>query len=162
MDPINGFVAGIVDLSIKVPYGVVSLTAEIADALGEEGIPVDQGKVAALEKYFSDTVFGKIVQGSEDVIKDSAVGKLTSALGQLYAYGRVGASYAVKGAVKAKQIYNKWSAAAVNPLTDINTPSSSKSVLVPLAFNIMNPEALPVPGVLNAVLVCPTHSISKG
>jgi hypothetical protein len=37
VDPINGFVAGIVDLSIKVPYGVVSLTAEIADALEDEG-----------------------------------------------------------------------------------------------------------------------------
>jgi hypothetical protein len=86
IDPITGFVSGIIDASIKIPYGVVSLTAEIADALGEEGIPVDQGKVAQLEKYFSDTVFGKIQQGAEDVVKDSAVGKLTSALGQLYAY----------------------------------------------------------------------------
>jgi hypothetical protein len=65
--------------------------------LDEENIPVDQGKVAQLEKYFSDTVFGKIQQGAEDIVKESAVGRLTSALGQLYAYGKVGASAAVKG-----------------------------------------------------------------
>ena len=141
IDPINGFVAGIVDMSIKVPYGVVSLTAEIADALGEEGIPVDQGKVAALEKYFSDTVLGKIVQGSEDVIKDSAVGKLTSALGQLYAFGRVGASYGVKAAVKAKQIYNKWSTAAkLNKVARAN-PKAVKASLKAKDLNKLSGKA---------------------
>ena len=135
VDPINGFVAGIVDMSIKVPYGVVSLTAEIADALEDEGVPVDQGKVAALEKYFSNTVFGKIVQGSEDVIKDSAVGKLTSALGQLYAFGRVGASYGVKAAVKAKQIYGKWSKAAkLNKVARAN-PGAVKASISAKNFN---------------------------
>ena len=129
IDPITGFVSGIIDASIKIPYGVVSLTAEIADALGEEGIPVDQGKVAQLEKYFSDTVFGKIQQGAEDVVKDSAVGKLTSALGQLYAYGKVGASYAVKGATKAKQIYNKWSTAAKANKVALANPTAVKAGL---------------------------------
>jgi len=112
IDPFTGFVAGVVDGTIKVPYGIASLTAEIMDALGPDNIPVDQGKVAQLEKYFSNTVFGKIQQGSEDVIKDSAIGKLTSALTQLYGYGRLGAAGAVKVAEKANNIYNKWSAAA--------------------------------------------------
>jgi hypothetical protein len=47
----------------------LTLTAEITDALGEDNIPVDQGKVAQLEKYFSNTVLGKIQQGSEDISK---------------------------------------------------------------------------------------------
>jgi len=112
VDPYTGFVAGVIDGTIKIPYGVVSLTAEIADALREESVPIDKGYVAQVEKYFSDTVLGKIQQGAEDTVKESAVGKLTSALTQLYGLGKVGASAAVKGATKAKQIYNKYAAAA--------------------------------------------------
>ena len=135
VNALDGFVAGIIDSTIKIPYGVVSLTAEIADALAEEGVPADQGKIAALEEYFSNSVFGKIVQGSEDIIKDSAVGKLTSALTQLYAYGRVGASYAVKGAIKAKQIYGKWSKAAkINKVARAN-PGAVNAAIRAKDFN---------------------------
>jgi hypothetical protein len=141
IDPITGFVGGVIDASIKIPYGVVSLTAEIADALGEEGIPVDQGKVAQLEKYFSDTVFGKIQQGAEDVVKDSAVGRLTSALSQLYAYGKVGASYAVKGATKAKQIYNKWSTAAKANKVALANPNAVKAGLKAKDLNKLSGKA---------------------
>jgi len=112
VDPFTGFVAGIVDGTIKIPYGLVNLTAEIADAFREEGLPVDQEYAVQLEKYFSNSVLGKIQQGAEDVVKESAVGKLTSALTQMYSYARVGASAAVKGAEKAKKIYNKFANAA--------------------------------------------------
>lgn len=112
VDPFTGFAAGIVDATIKIPYGFVALSAEIADALREEGVPVDKGYVAQLERYFSNSVLGKIQEGAEDVVKESAVGRLTSALTQLYSLGRVGASAAVKGATKAKQIYNKYATAA--------------------------------------------------
>jgi hypothetical protein len=112
VDPFTGFVAGVVDGTIKIPYGVVSLTAEIADALRDDDVPVDKSYIAQVEKYFSDSVLGKIQQGAEDVVKESAVGKLTSALTQLYTFGRAGAGAAVKASEKAKQIYNKWSMAA--------------------------------------------------
>ena len=108
----TSFVGGIIDGTIKIPYGLVNLTAEVADALREDNIPVDQGYVAQLEKYFSNSVLGKIQQGSEDVVKETAIGKLTSAFTQLYAFGKAGADVTVKGATKAKQIYNKYAAAA--------------------------------------------------
>ena len=108
----TAFAAGIIDGTIKIPYGLVNLTAEIHDALREDGVEADAGSVAKLEEYFSNSVLGKIQQGAEDVAKESAVGKLTSALTQLYALGRAGASAAVKGATKAKQIYNKYATAA--------------------------------------------------
>ena len=110
VDPFTGFVAGVVDGTIKIPYGVANITAEIVDALREEDVPVDKSAVAEVEKYFSNTVFGKIQEGAEDVVKESAIGKLTSALVQLYNFGKVGADLAVKGSLKAKQIYNKFSA----------------------------------------------------
>ena len=112
IDPYTAFTAGVVDGAIKIPYGMVSLTAEIADALREEDVPIDESYVAQLEKYFSDTVIGKIQQGAEDVVKETAIGKLTSAFTQLYGLGRMGASATVKAATKAKQVYNKFSTAA--------------------------------------------------
>jgi len=112
IDPFTGFVAGVVDGTIKVPYGLVNLTAEIVAKLKEKNVPIEEGMVAQLEKYFSNSVFGKIQQGAEDVVKDSAVGKLTSAFTQLLSYGRVGAAGAVKAADTAKQIYNTYSTAA--------------------------------------------------
>ena len=112
VDPYTGFVAGVIDGTIKIPLGIVNISAEIADALREENVPVDKSYVAQVEKYFGDTVLGKIQQGAEDVVKESAIGKLTSALTQLYTFGKVGASAAVKGATKAKKIYNKYSLAA--------------------------------------------------
>ena len=112
VDPFTGFVGGVVNGTILIPYSFVNIAAEITDALNKDGIPVDQGKVAQLEKYFSNTVLGKIQQGSEDIVKESAVGKLTSALVELYGLGRMGAAGAVKVGDKALEIYNKFSKAA--------------------------------------------------
>lgn len=108
----TNFAAGVIDGTIKIPYGLVNLSAEIADALREDGVEADAGYVAQLEKYFSNSVLGKIQQGAEDVVKESAIGKLTSGLTQLYSYGRVAAAGTVKAATKAKEIYNKFANAA--------------------------------------------------
>jgi hypothetical protein len=112
VDPFTGFVSGVVNGTILIPYSFVNITAEITDVLNKDKIPVDQGKVAQLEKYFSNTILGKIQQGSEDIVKESAVGKLTSALVELYGLGRMGAAGAVKVGEKALEIYNKFSKAA--------------------------------------------------
>jgi hypothetical protein len=108
----EGFAAGIIDGAIKLPYGFVTLAAEIKDALGEDDIPVDESSVAKLQEYFDNTVLGKIQSGAEDVVKESAIGRLTSAISQLYGTGRVAASATVKAATKAKKIYNNFSKAA--------------------------------------------------
>ena len=129
VDPFTGFVAGVIDGTIKIPYGVVSLTAEIADALREDDVPVDKGYVGKLEKYFADSVLGRIQQGAEDVVKETAIGKLTSALTQLYAFGRAGASATVKASEKAKQIYNKWSLAAKANKVAKASPNATKAAL---------------------------------
>ena len=56
----EGFTAGIIDGAIKLPYGFVTLAAEIKDALGEDDIPVEESNVAKLQEYFDNTVLGKI------------------------------------------------------------------------------------------------------
>ena len=129
VDPFTGMVAGLVDATIKIPYGIVSLSAEVIDAMRDEDIPVDKGAVAKLEKYFSNTVLGKIQAGTEDVVKESAIGKLTSALAQLYSFGKVGANVAVKASSKAKEIYNRYSMAAKANKVAKATPNATKAAM---------------------------------
>src|SRR6056300_562246 len=85
---------------------------EIEDVLGEDDIPVEESNVAKLQEYFDNTVLGKIQKGAEDTVKETAVGKLTSAFTQLYGTGRVAASASIKAITKANQVYNNYSKAA--------------------------------------------------
>ena len=110
--PFEGFAAGIIDGSIKLPYGFVTLAAEIKDALGEDGIPVEESNVAKLQEYFDNTVLGKIQKGAEETVRESAIGRLTSAFTQLYGTGRIAASGTIKAMEKANEVYNKYSKAA--------------------------------------------------
>jgi hypothetical protein len=146
IDPYTAFVGGIIDATIKIPYGAVSLSAEIIDKLKEDNVPVDQGAVAQLEKYFNNSVFGKIQKGAEDVIKDTAIGKLTSALGQLYAYGRVGGAVALKVGDKAFQIYNKYSNAA--KLNKVARVSNNTTKAIVRAKEINKLTGIPKHGVI--------------
>jgi hypothetical protein len=163
VDPFTGFVAGIVDGTIKIPYGLVNLTAEVADALREDDVPVDQSYVSQLEKYFSNSVLGKIQSGAEDVVKETAVGKLTSALTQLYGYGRVAAEATVKAATKAKQIYNKYAAAAkVNKVVKVR-PDAVNAALKAKELNKLTGKqnffAVTVGGSAGASLVADVEDI---
>ena len=108
----EAMVAGLINGAIQLPYGFVSLAAEIKDAFAGEDVPIDEGAVAKLQEYFDGTVLGKIQDGAEDVVKESAIGRLTSAFTQLYGAGRIGASAAVKGAAKAKKVYDNYSKGA--------------------------------------------------
>jgi hypothetical protein len=57
---IEEFAAGIISGTIKIPKGFISLTAEIKDALGEDGFPLDQGFAAKFEKAFQESIIGRI------------------------------------------------------------------------------------------------------
>jgi hypothetical protein len=106
---------------VKIPYGVVSLTAEIADALREDNIPLDQGYAAKLEQLFKNSVVGRLTQGAEEVARETAAGALTEMFTQLYGAARMGASGAIKAGLKAKQISNTYiNAAKANKIVTPN------------------------------------------
>jgi hypothetical protein len=106
---------------IKIPYGALSLTAEIADALKEDDIRLSEGYAAKLEKTFKDSVLGKVATGAEEVARETAAGALTEMFTQLYGSARMGAGYAVKAAAKAKKIANNYiNAAKVNKVVTPN------------------------------------------
>ena len=75
--------AGVASGLVKVPIGLVSVAAEISDAVRGEGLKPDASHVAAVEKFIDDTVVGQVVQGLEDKARDTAAGRITEALVQL-------------------------------------------------------------------------------
>jgi len=97
---------------VKIPYGFVSLTIEIADALKEDNIKLSEGDAAKLEKTFKDSVLGKLTGGAEEAARDTAVGALTEMFIQLYGAARIGASGVIKAGLKAKQVSNAYINAA--------------------------------------------------
>jgi len=163
VDMFTAFAAGVIDGGIKIPYAFVNISAEVADALREDGIEPDAGYVAQLEKYFSDTVLGKIQQGAEDVVKESAIGKLTSAFVQLYNLGKVGADLTVKGSLKAKQIYNKFSTAAKSNKVAKARPDAVKAGIQARNLNKLNGKqkfaAVTIGGAGGASLVADVEDI---
>ena len=93
--------------AIKIPKGFVNLGAMIMDAVGEDGIPVDQSKVAQLENWWDKTYFGMIEKELDTRAKETAIGRITETLVQLYGGWKVVGKYGAKVTDKAFEIYNK-------------------------------------------------------
>jgi hypothetical protein len=100
--------AGIIDGSLKMLKFGFNLTGEVVDALKPYGIKTDAGTAAKLEKYFNESILGKIQSGAEDIAYTDGVGRLTSAFTQLYGGGRLGAGLTVKFSEKAKDITSRF------------------------------------------------------
>ena len=68
---------------IKIPLGLVSVAAEVYDAVQGEGQNIDDGAVARLEQFIDDSVVGDVLAGLEDKARDTAAGRITEALVQV-------------------------------------------------------------------------------
>ena len=110
--------AGIIDGSLKMLKFGFNLTGEVVDALKPYGIKTDAGTAAKLEKYFNESILGKIQSGAEDIARTDAIGKLTSAFTQLYGGGKLGANITLKIAENAK----KYQIILLKPLKQIKYP----------------------------------------
>jgi hypothetical protein len=92
---------------IKIPYGWANLTAMIADWAGEEGIPVDQMKVAQLENWFDKTFFGQVMAYGEDKAHETAIGHITEFMIQMIGSWKIVGNKAMKVTDSASRITNR-------------------------------------------------------
>ena len=99
---VTSVAAGVLSGLIKVPVGLVSVAAEIGDAVRGEGISVDESYVAQLEKFIDTSVVGDVMSGLEDKARNTAAGRITEALVQLGLPVAKGAK--IGGAIAAKTI----------------------------------------------------------
>ena len=80
----ESFVAGLIDGNIKLVKFPVNIASEVIDFAIGSGISPDKSAVAKVEKYFNDSIIGKIGTEAEDIAFQDAAGKLTSAAVQIF------------------------------------------------------------------------------
>ena len=74
------------------------------DITQEEGIPYDETLTGKLTEAFDRTTLGKIEKASsEEVAAETAAGKITEAVGQLYGAGKIAQKTAIPVITKASQ-----------------------------------------------------------
>ena len=90
VEPVDNFsttesmVAALIDGNIKLVTGPVNVGLELIDLARGSGVDPDKSVIAKVEKYFTDSVLGKIATEAEDIAFSDAAGKLTSAAVQIY------------------------------------------------------------------------------
>ncbi len=107
----ESIISGVGSGIIKIPKGFVNLGAMIMDLGAEEGLSVDKSKVAQLENWWDKTMFGMIEKKLDSKAKETAVGRITEALVQLYGGWKAVGSSANKITDKAFEMYNKATSA---------------------------------------------------
>ena len=93
--------------TIKIPKGFISLGAMIMDEFDDEDIPVDKGRVARLERWWDSTFFGAIEAYGESKANETAIGKITEALVQLYGGWKTVGKLGVNITEKSLRIFNR-------------------------------------------------------
>jgi len=101
-----------VSAGIKIPKGLVTFGTLLYDALQEEGIPVEESATGQFNEWFDRTTLGKIEQATESMADETAAGKITEAIGQLYGAGKI----ASKTAVPVVKNLSKYSRKLVNSI----------------------------------------------
>ena len=104
IESING---AILSGLIKIPKGYANLSAMIMDWTGKENIKVDQSKVAQLERWWDQTLFGEIEERAESQARETAVGRITETLVQLIGGWKIVGSKADELTQTAFKMYNK-------------------------------------------------------
>ena len=99
-----------ISAGIKIPKGLVTFGTLLYDVFQEEGIPIDETLTGQFNEAFDRTIVGKIENASEDVARETAAGKITEAIGQLYGAGKIAQKTAIpvitKTSQKVRQLVN--------------------------------------------------------
>ena len=99
-----------ISAGIKIPKGLVTFGTLLYDVFQEEGIPIDETLTGKFNEAFEQTTLGKIENASEDVARETAAGKITEAIGQLYGAGKIAQKTAIpiitKTSQKVRQLVN--------------------------------------------------------
>ena len=89
--------------AIKIPKGLVTFGTLLFDIFQEEGIPYDETLTGKLTEAFDQTTLGKIEKATSEVAAETAAGKITEAVGQLYGAGKIAQKTAIPVIEKTSQ-----------------------------------------------------------
>jgi len=100
----------IISGTIKIPKGFINLGAMIMDAAADDDVMTgdpERSKVAQVERWWDSTFFGNLEKYGEEVARETAIGKITEALVQIYGGWKTVGTTAMNLTNKASRIYNK-------------------------------------------------------
>jgi hypothetical protein len=80
----ESMVAALIDGNIKLVKFPINIASEVIDLARGSGIDPDKSAVAKVEKYFTDSILGKVGTEAEKIAFSDAAGKLTSAAVQIF------------------------------------------------------------------------------
>tara|TARA_Y100001938_G_scaffold90774_1_gene124414 strand:- start:639 stop:4832 length:4194 start_codon:yes stop_codon:yes gene_type:complete len=105
---IESLVGATMSAGIKIPKGLITFGTLLTDIFREDGIPVDETLTAKFNEAFDQSTLGKIERASEEVAAETAAGKITEAIGQLYGAGKIAKKTIIpvveKGSQKVRQL----------------------------------------------------------
>jgi len=105
---VESLVGAGVSAGIKIPKGLVTFATLLTDIFRDQNLPVDETLTAKFNEAFDQTTLGKIEQASSEVARETAAGKITEAIGQLYGAGKIAQKTAIpvieKGSQKVRQL----------------------------------------------------------
>jgi len=105
---VESLVGAGVSAGIKIPKGLVTFGTLLTDIFRDQNLPVDETLTAKFNEAFDQTTLGKIEQASSEVARETAAGKITEAVGQLYGAGKIAQKTAIpvieKGSQKVRQL----------------------------------------------------------
>ena len=97
-------VIGMTDFTVQTITSGFSLAKELNNAFSKDGLVFPKDTLAKIEKYYDDSVFGKVDTELEKETKENAISRLTSEILQVYTFWEAGSSLALSGVRKAKQL----------------------------------------------------------
>ena len=105
---VESLVGAGISAGIKIPKGLITFGTLLTDIFRDENLPVDETLTAKFNEAFDQTTLGKIEQASSEVARETAAGKITEAVGQLYGAGKIAQKTAIpvieKGSQKVRQL----------------------------------------------------------
>jgi len=126
-----------ISAGIKIPKGLVTFGTLLYDVTQDEDIPYDETLTGKLTEAFDRTTLGKIEQASEDVAAETAAGKLTEAIGQLYGAGKIAQKTAIPVVEKGSQYVRKL-VNAIKGGRYVNTTNNVKAARAVKKANDLN------------------------
>ena len=86
---VESLVGAGISSAIKIPKGLVTFGTLLYDIFKTKIYPYDESLTGRLTEAFERTTLGKLEKASEEVASETAAGKITEALGQLYGAGKI-------------------------------------------------------------------------
>ncbi len=117
---------------IKIPKGVINFGTLVYDAMQEEGIPIERGATYKFNRAFENSYLGLIEKQSEEMARETAVGRLTETFVQLLGGGKIAKELFIPTITKLSKKARELSPSLVSSIKTnkyLNTTKNTENIV---------------------------------